>query len=82
MGDNQKNVTRDPGATSLTWVILSNISHINTCKGDFLYCHLITLQLFWLRGILRFSKIFPIEAVVDMFYPIVAPHNPWGPWIK
>jgi hypothetical protein len=22
----------------------------------------------------RFSKIFPIEADVDMFYPIVAPH--------
>jgi hypothetical protein len=25
------------------------------------------------------SKIFPIEADVEMFYPIVAPHNPWGP---
>jgi hypothetical protein len=24
----------------------------------------------------RFSKIFPIEADVDMFYPIVVPHNP------
>jgi hypothetical protein len=27
----------------------------------------------------RFSKIFPIEADVEMFYPIVVPHNPWGP---
>jgi hypothetical protein len=25
---------------------------------------------------MRFSKIFPIEAGVDMFHPIVAPHNP------
>jgi hypothetical protein len=30
-------------------------------------------ELFWFSGILkRFSKIFPIEADVDMFYPIVA----------
>jgi hypothetical protein len=37
-------------------------------------------ELFWLSGILmRFSKIFPAEADVDMFYPIVAPHNPQGP---
>jgi hypothetical protein len=37
-------------------------------------------ELFWLGGILtRFSKIFPIEADVDMFHPIVALHNPWGP---
>jgi hypothetical protein len=27
----------------------------------------------------RFSKIFPIEADVEMFYPFVAPYNPWGP---
>jgi hypothetical protein len=34
-------------------------------------------ELFWRSGILmRFSKIFPIEADIDMFYPIVAPHNP------
>jgi hypothetical protein len=31
--------TRGPGATSLTWVILANISHINICKVTFLYCH-------------------------------------------
>jgi hypothetical protein len=30
----------------------------------------------------RFSKIFPIKADVDMFYPIVAPHNPQGPWCE
>jgi hypothetical protein len=37
-------------------------------------------ELFWLSGILmRFSKIFPIEADVDMFYPTLAPHNPKGP---
>jgi regulation of enolase protein 1 (concanavalin A-like superfamily) len=36
--------TKGPGATSLTWVILANISHINTCKITFLYCHKITLQ--------------------------------------
>jgi hypothetical protein len=29
--------TRGPGVTSLTWVILANISHINTCKVTFLY---------------------------------------------
>jgi hypothetical protein len=40
-------------------------------------------ELFWLSGILmRFSKIFPIETDVDILYPIVAPHNPQGPWIK
>jgi hypothetical protein len=27
---------------------------------------------------MRFSKIFPIEADVDMFYPIV--HHPITPW--
>jgi hypothetical protein len=33
-------------------------------------------ELFWLSGFLkRFSKIFLIEADVDMFYPIVALHN-------
>jgi hypothetical protein len=31
-------VTRSPGATSLTWVILANISHKSTCKITFLYC--------------------------------------------
>jgi hypothetical protein len=32
--------------------------------------------LFWLCGFLkRFSKIFPIEADLEMFYPIVAPYN-------
>jgi hypothetical protein len=30
--------TRGPGATSLTWVILINIPHINTCKITFPYC--------------------------------------------
>jgi hypothetical protein len=30
----------------------------------------------------RFSKVFPIETDVNMFYPIGAPHNLWGPWIK
>jgi hypothetical protein len=34
-------------------------------------------ELFWLSGILkRFSKIFPIEADLDIFYPTVAPLNP------
>jgi hypothetical protein len=34
-------------------------------------------ERFWLSGILmRYSKIFPIEADVNMLYPIVAPHNP------
>jgi hypothetical protein len=33
-------------------------------------------ELFWLIGILkRFLKIFPTEADVDMFYPLVAPHK-------
>jgi hypothetical protein len=32
------NQTRGQGATSLTWVILANISHINTCIITFLYC--------------------------------------------
>jgi hypothetical protein len=37
-------------------------------------------ELFWLSDILkRFSKIFPNEGDVDIFYPIVAPHNPLGP---
>jgi hypothetical protein len=37
-------------------------------------------ELFRLSGILkRFSKIFPIEADLDMFCPIVAPYNPRGP---
>jgi hypothetical protein len=27
----------------------------------------------------KISKIFPIEADVEMFYPIVAPYNPRGP---
>jgi hypothetical protein len=45
------------------------------------------LQVIWtfflLYGFLkRFSKIFPIEADVEMFYPIVAPYNLQGPWIK
>jgi hypothetical protein len=31
--------TRGPGATSLTWVILANISPMNTCNVTFLYCH-------------------------------------------
>jgi hypothetical protein len=30
--------TWGPVATLLTWVILANISHINTCKVTFLYC--------------------------------------------
>jgi hypothetical protein len=35
-------------------------------------------ELFWLSGILkRFSKIFPFETDADIFYPIVAPYNPW-----
>jgi hypothetical protein len=34
-------------------------------------------ELFWFSGILkRLSKIFPIEADVDMFYTLEAPHNP------
>jgi hypothetical protein len=37
-------------------------------------------ELFWLCGFLkRFSKIFPIEADVEMFDPIVAPYNLRGP---
>jgi hypothetical protein len=36
-------------------------------------------ELFWLCGFLRFSKIFPIEADVEIFYTVVAPHNTWGP---
>jgi hypothetical protein len=37
---------------------------------------------FLLCGFLkRFSKIFPIEADVEMFYPIVAPYNPREPKI-
>jgi hypothetical protein len=36
-------------------------------------------ELFRLSGFLkRFSKTFPIETDVEMFYPIVAPHNPAG----
>jgi hypothetical protein len=31
--------TRGPGATSLTWVILANISPMNTCNVTFLHCH-------------------------------------------
>jgi hypothetical protein len=27
-------------------------------------------------------KDFPIEVDEETFYPIVAPHNPQGPWIK
>jgi hypothetical protein len=34
-----KNQTRGPWATSLTWVILANISPLNTCKITFLFCH-------------------------------------------
>jgi hypothetical protein len=35
---------------------------------------------FWLCGFVkRFSKIFPTEADVEMFYPIVAPYNPREP---
>jgi hypothetical protein len=30
--------TRGLWATSLIWVILTNISHVNTCKITFLYC--------------------------------------------
>jgi hypothetical protein len=34
-------------------------------------------ELFWLCGFLkRFSKIFPIETDVEIFYPIVAPMTP------
>jgi hypothetical protein len=41
------------------------------------------LELSWLCGFLkRFSKIFFIAADVEIFYPIVAPHNTWGPRIK
>jgi hypothetical protein len=29
---------RGPGATSLTWVILANFSHRDTCKNGFTYC--------------------------------------------
>jgi hypothetical protein len=37
-------------------------------------------ELFWLSGtLMKFSKIFPTEADVDMFQPIMAPHNPKGP---
>jgi hypothetical protein len=36
-------------------------------------------ELYWLSGILKiFSKIFPFEADVEMFYPIMTPHNPRG----
>jgi hypothetical protein len=39
-----------------------------------------TFELFWVSGFLkRFSKIFPIETDLNMFYSIVAPHNPQGP---
>jgi hypothetical protein len=34
----QSFLTRGPRATSLNWVILANILHINTCKVTFLYC--------------------------------------------
>jgi hypothetical protein len=37
-------------------------------------------DLFWICGFLkRFSKTFPIAADVEIFFPIVAPHNTWGP---
>ena len=40
-------------------------------------------EVYWLSGFLkRFSKSFPIEADLEMLYPIVASHNPWGPRIK
>jgi hypothetical protein len=29
-----------------------------------------------------FEKIFPLEADVEMFYPIVVSYNPRGPYIK
>jgi hypothetical protein len=31
--------TRGPGATSLTWVILGNVSPMNTCNVTFPYCY-------------------------------------------
>jgi hypothetical protein len=37
------------------------------------------LFFFLAQWFLEDSKIFPIEADVEMFYPIVAPHNPWEP---
>jgi hypothetical protein len=41
---------------------------------------LVNLNYFWRYGFLkRFSKIFPIEADVEMFSPIAAPYNPQGP---
>jgi hypothetical protein len=39
--------------------------------------HLVCKFELWLSGLLkRFSKIFPIQADVDMFNPTVASHNP------
>jgi hypothetical protein len=36
-------------------------------------------ELVWLCWFFkRFSNIFPIEADVDMVYPIVTPYNPLG----
>jgi hypothetical protein len=51
-------------------------SYFSLLPLDHLACK---FELFWLSGILmRFSKIFPIEADLEMFYPIVAPHNLQG----
>jgi hypothetical protein len=51
-----------------------------------LILHKVTLQVdlnFLAQCLLeKILKDFPIEADVKMFYPIVAPHNSRGPWIK
>jgi hypothetical protein len=65
--------TRGPGATSLTWVILANISHINTCKVSFLYSgpkYSGTMTLttwFWLDHLTSKFELFWLSGFLKRF---------------
>jgi hypothetical protein len=56
--------TRGPGATSLTWVILANISHINTCKVSFLYSG---PQLLWTMTLTTWFWLDQLTSKFELF---------------
>jgi hypothetical protein len=70
LGSARNLLTRGTGATSLTWVILANIFHINTCKDKFYWN--------WPPASGE-EDFFQCKHIEIWFFPIVAPSDPRGP---
>ena len=88
-----KKKKRGPWATSLTWVILADTSHKNTCKITFLYCGpnctgttLLCIKspfnqicTFVVQEFLQ--KIFPLKQMAICFTLLCGPPRPPGTMI-